>query len=175
MTGHTSRHRVNTILHLDPAGFHGISQFAHCVLGLGHCHTVTGNNHYSLSQLQQHGYLFRLGAGDLAGIDLVRIDGFTTGGHLAKQYIGQGAIHGNTHNFGQDQSRGSHQGAGDNQYRVAENKAGKGRRYTGIGVEQGNYYRHICTTNRHHQEQPQQQGQGNNGHQCRSIAGVNQQ
>ena len=94
---------MNTIFNLNTLGFHGVSQLAHCVLRLGHGHTITGHYNDAPSVLEQHSHFVGLSTGDFAGIDFICINDFATGCHLAKQYIGQRTVHGDTHNPRQNQ------------------------------------------------------------------------
>ena len=156
MARHTPCHRVNTVLDLGTLGFNCVSQLAYRVLRLGHSHTITGHDNHALSVLQQHSHFIGLSAGDFTGIDFIGINNLATGGHFAKQYIGQRTVHRHTHNARQNQPRGSDQGTGNNQYRVAENKTRESRCDTRVGIQQCNHYRHIGTADRHYQEQTQQ-------------------
>ena len=109
MARHTACYRVNTVLNLCASGFHGISQFAHRVLGLSHGHTIAGHNDHTLGHFQHQSHFIGLGTGNLAGIDFICIHYVTTGRHLAEQHIGQRAVHRDTHNLRQNQTRGTHQ------------------------------------------------------------------
>ena len=139
------------------------------MLGLGHRHTIAGHNRHAARRLENVVGVIGVDGFDLA-FDLRDLIGHT--GKTGEQHVAQGAVHGLAHNLGQDDARGAHQGAGDDQHIVVDGKARGTGCQSGVGVEQGYHHRHIRPADGDYRHDAEYQGQANHHIQPGGVGGL---
>ncbi len=80
-----------------------------------------------------------------------RRDGGVAATEAADHDVPDGPVHGIRHELGQDGARGTHQGARDDEHRVADDEARHGRRGTREGVQQADDDGHVRAADGQHQ------------------------
>ena len=88
------------------------------MLGLCHCHAVTGHEGYRLGRFQNQEGVFGNNWLHFA-LNLGRL---LHGTEARKQYMSQGAVHGLTHDIGKDDASSAHHGARYDQNVVVDGK-----------------------------------------------------
>ena len=77
------------------------------MLCLGNRHSVTGNNHYAANAVQKHGDLVTTCLFDFSSVNIVGTGPTGRGTHRTEEHVGEGTVHGLTHDGGQDDTGGT--------------------------------------------------------------------
>ena len=172
MAGHTACHGMDRKLHFRATLCQGSCQLCHFTLGLGQCHTVTGNNDDLLCGMQHLAHrilrqLFRFFLPFFRGRFLTR-DGSAHGG-LAGEDGDELAVHGLAHILGQKQSGSTHNTADDHQQRFIDSHTRNAACHTGQSIQKRNGNGHVSAAYPHHEYNAESQRRYS-GHDCPCAA-----
>ncbi len=161
MARQTPGNRVDTKAYLDTARAQFLGNFRHRILRLRHRHTVPWGDDHRVGIFQHFGGFFGVNLAVFAHFFFATGRG-TVGTKTTGNHANERTVHRLTHDVRQNGTGRTYQRTGNDQQVVAEHKARRRRRPTGVGVQHGDDYRHICPADRRHQMPAK--GQRDNGH-----------
>ncbi len=153
---HPAGNRVDAKIHLGTVLLQQFSQLLNYMLGLGHCHAITGNNRDIAGGFQDVVGILGIDRLDLA-LDHSGL-GFTAA-ETTEQHIGQGTVHRLAHYLGEDNTGGTYQRTCHDQDIVVHRETRRTGRQARVGVQQGNHHRHVGTADRNHHHHAEHQCQ----------------
>ena len=175
MTWHTTRYRVNRILHSYAIIGQFLGQLFKRVLRPGDRQAITWNDDHGVGVGQQEGRVVsRAGFHRTGFFRAGRASRVCAVTEAAKQYVEERTVHRLAHDVRDvraDRTGRAHQGTCDDQNRVVQREADPGRGPAGVAVEHRHHYRHVGTADRDDDQHAEHEGQSEHQRECTEVTG----
>ncbi len=159
MPRHPAGDGVDRELHLHALLPQQVGQLPRLVLRLGHGQAVARDHDHAIAVGHEHSGILRAGLADDLLLAVTAAHRRRLRPEGAEEHVGQRPVHGPAHDVREDQPRGAHQRAGDDQHVVAQHEARGRRRQPGVRVQQRHHHGHVRPADGHDEQDPEQERQ----------------
>src|SRR5678815_1696706 len=161
---------MNTVFDRHPSLFECICQLAHRMLCLRCGHAIAGHEHDFVCVGHLHCDVLQtyLAHSSLLTSGSIRCGGTAEG---PEQHVSHRTVHRPAHQDRENESGEAVEGTSNNQDVILQHEAGGGGGESCVGIQQRHDYRHVCRTNRHHEEQAEDKCQTHHHKEERHRAG----